>query len=110
MPRAEYTRSRVNGKNEYRHRTAAAKALGRALGAGEVVDHKDGNKNNNKASNLKVMSLGDHAYKTHGKYAKKQKCVVCGKMYTPPADHRGRNQTCGRACANKLLSKKASAR
>ena len=110
MPKAEYSRARVNGSNQYQHRTAVAKALGRALGKDTVVDHKDGNKSNNSAGNLKAMSRADHARKHHAVYKTTQKCAVCGKSYTPPADHRGRNQTCSKACANKLLSRKARQR
>ena len=39
MPKAEYSRARVNGSNQYKHRTAVAKALGHALGKDTVVDH-----------------------------------------------------------------------
>lgn len=48
------------------HRVKASKKLKRTLGSNEVVHHIDGNKLNNKSSNLAVMSSSEH-YKLHNK-------------------------------------------
>ena len=49
---------KLHGRHE--HRVVAEAALGRSLVPGEVVHHIDGNKFNNSADNLKVMSRADH--------------------------------------------------
>lgn len=46
------------------HRIKASKKLGRPLTSNEVVHHIDGNKQNNKAKNLKVMTRAEH-YELH---------------------------------------------
>lgn len=53
-------------KNGYAplHRVNASKKLGRPLRSDEVVHHIDGNKKNNRKSNLQVMSKSEH-YKIH---------------------------------------------
>ncbi len=47
-----------------KHRVVAEKMLGRPLSNNEVVHHKDGNKTNNRKSNLKVMTKEEH-FKLH---------------------------------------------
>ena len=49
------------------HRVKASKKLGRPLRSDEVVHHIDGNKKNNRKSNLQVMSKSEH-YKIHHDY------------------------------------------
>ena len=51
------------------HRDVASRKLGRPLRDDEVVHHKDGNKLNNRASNLQVMTRPQH-WKVH--HAKKR--------------------------------------
>ena len=46
------------------HRVVASKKLGRPLRDNEVVHHRDGNKRNNRPSNLQVMSRSKH-WKVH---------------------------------------------
>ena len=46
------------------HRVIASKKIGRPLRDNEVVHHRDGNKLNNKPSNLQVMTRSEH-WKTH---------------------------------------------
>jgi len=43
------------------HRTVAEKKIGGKIGRGRVVHHKDGNKQNNRPSNLRVMSRSEHS-------------------------------------------------
>lgn len=42
------------------HRRVAEKKVGGAIGAGREVHHIDGNKNNNRPSNLRIMSEAQH--------------------------------------------------
>ena len=46
------------------HRDVACRKIGRPLRANEVVNHRDGNKRNNRASNLQVMTRKQH-WKVH---------------------------------------------
>lgn len=49
----------------YEHRVIAEKMLGRRLKRGEIVHHKDGDKANNKKSNLEVLTHHEHHRKHH---------------------------------------------
>ena len=51
------------------HRVIASKKIGRPLRDNEVVHHRDGNKLNNKPSNLQVMTRSEH-WKTQRKNKK----------------------------------------
>ncbi|MDD3190957.1 MAG: HNH endonuclease signature motif containing protein [Candidatus Pacebacteria bacterium] len=53
-----YKRYKDSGKLV--HRAVVKKRLGRSLGEGEVVHHRDGNKRNNRSSNLQVCSRSQH--------------------------------------------------
>ncbi|MBD5087039.1 MAG: hypothetical protein HDT32_06780 [Clostridiales bacterium] len=46
------------------HRDVASRKIGRPLRPNEVVHHRDGNKRNNRPSNLQVMSRARH-WKIH---------------------------------------------
>lgn len=69
----------------YEHRLVAEKKLGRKLRKGEIVHHKDGNKQNNKPKNIQVLgSIAMHQYKHRMKTSKlrrpgeKNNQVSCG--------------------------------
>ena len=49
------------------HRDVASKKIGRPLRANEVVHHRDGNKLNNRPSNLQVMTRKQHCRVHHPK-------------------------------------------
>lgn len=58
------------GKWMYMHRRVAEKKLGGKIGPGREVHHIDGNKTNNRPSNLTVLSKAKHRH-IHGKKNKK---------------------------------------
>ncbi len=51
------------------HRDVASRKIGRPLRANEVVHHRDGNKLNNRPSNLQVMTRKQHWRVHHPKKA-----------------------------------------
>jgi hypothetical protein len=59
-----------SGKWNYTHRRAAEKKFGGKIWDGFVVHHRDGNKKNNRSSNLFVMSRKKHS-SLHAKKRKK---------------------------------------
>jgi len=46
---------------KYTHRTVAAKSSGGSIPSGHHVHHVNGNKLDNRPSNLRIMSASDHA-------------------------------------------------
>lgn len=69
-----------SGKDQYEHREIAKHILGRRLEAWEVVHHINGRRNDNRPSNLCVMSRHDHddyhkwydwIRETYGKYPRR---------------------------------------
>ena len=63
-----YKRFANSGKSV--HRYVASKKVGGKIGKGRVVHHKDGNKLNNRRSNLQAMGRSSHS-KLHAKKRKK---------------------------------------
>lgn len=53
----------INREPRFIHQILAEKMLGRPLDSDEVVHHKDGNKLNNKMSNLEVLTKSEHMKK-----------------------------------------------
>ncbi len=67
--RKGYKRYSDSGKSVHRH--VAERKLGRKLCKGEVVHHKNRDKNDNRRSNLRVFKSQKQHHKTH-KRAKKR--------------------------------------
>jgi endogenous inhibitor of DNA gyrase (YacG/DUF329 family) len=84
----------------YLHRHIASMKLGRWLGEGEIVHHKDGDKSNNAPDNLEVLTASRHATlhsEARGHYITRLKrCRLCGREF------RSRSKTnifCSTACS-----------
>ena len=75
------------------------------------MDHIDGNKNNDKPSNLRRMSRAEHNRHHKAVHPTTKKCAVCGTTFTPPPTHRARAQVCGKAsCRKQILTTRAKLR
>lgn len=87
----------------YHHRHIASLSVGRWLTTEEVVHHKDGNKTNNDASNLEVLTSSEHA-KQHqvgnGNSSTEIVCPVCSKPFSVHHSHsiRTLHPTCSDKC------------
>lgn len=75
--------------------------LGRYLLATEQVDHIDGDKTNNRLSNLQLLSALENHHKTFltGETLVENICVICGEKFflTARKSHRGQ-LCCSRKC------------
>ena len=95
----------AGGKLHYVHRLVASHFV--PPYTGECVNHKDGNKMNNEASNLEWCTSQEntqHAYRTGliNHYRNGNACSVCGK---PVTDRRGKDhEMCG-VCERLVASK-----
>jgi hypothetical protein len=78
----EYKVIKINGKSYREHRHLMEKHLGRKLGPDETIHHINGNKKDNRLSNLKVINRSEHS-KLYNPPAKmvKLKCNSCKKSY-----------------------------
>jgi hypothetical protein len=64
-----YKRYKNSGKSVHRH--VASRMVGGKIWKGKVVHHKDGNKLNNRRSNIQVMDRSNHS-KLHANKRKKK--------------------------------------
>lgn len=75
-----YKTTKINGKSIRVHRIIAEKKLGRPLRKGEIVHHKNENKQDNNPRNLKVTTVGEHNHHHFYKTRIKIPCDRCGKI------------------------------
>lgn len=94
----------------YEHRLVMAEALGRDLTPDEMVHHIDGNRLNNAAENLCLMTAREHGLE-HAKRAPLLAlvCVGCGADFVRVARHERHNRKqnkrgpyCSRRCAGRF--------
>lgn len=93
----------------YEHREIMEKHLGRKLRPDEHVHHKDGNKLNNKLSNLEIKIRAEHA-RFHAKRVPLLKlvCRGCGKQFLRKGNDERHSRKmgrfgpfCGKSCAGR---------
>lgn len=82
----------------YFHRHVASVQLGRWVESGEAIHHIDGNKENNVADNLMVLSPGEHTI-LHNEIlghdcVKDRVCAVCGVVFLGFQDRKYCSQVC----------------
>lgn len=94
-----------NRRMRLAHRCIMERYLGRPLKTSEMVHHINGDKSDNRISNLMIVDHKHHAVE-HGrwKHPAIKLCAVCRKKFVPPATHRRRAQTCSKDCGYALLS------
>jgi len=85
-----------NSGKVYYHRHVASIARGKWLNSKEHTHHLDGNKENNKTSNLVVVTATAHVHAHRGRRRKK-KCAVCKKPFTI---HKPKNKYCSQVCSS----------
>lgn len=103
--KSRYSKRKIAGRTVSAHRLVAEQALGRALEAGEVVHHRNGNRYDNRPENLEVLPAPAHAAHHADErlvHQRTKACAVCGTTFTPHRTKRKRAKTCSRDCANTL--------
>ena len=81
--RTEPPHPRRNSKGLYPlHRVLMENKVGRQLGPGEIVHHKDENKENDRIGNLELKTRSEHSAH-HAKKVKKVECYCghCGRTF-----------------------------
>lgn len=79
-------RLKISGKFVLEHRYLLEQHLGRSLREDEYVHHKNGDRTDNRITNLQIMSNSEHSSKHAKKRAEHQhiilSCPVCKKKFT----------------------------
>lgn len=98
-------RHTVSGKLLMEHRYIMTQYVGRPLLRGELVHHINGDKSDNRLSNLMLMSPREHCIHHNQKHPIVKKCQVCGEEYVPRATKREQSKTCLKKCRYILTSR-----
>jgi len=101
---APYETTKVRGRRIDRHRLLMEQQVGRRLGRFEFVHHENGQKRDNRAENLSLVTPKEHAAIHLQKHPIVKTCVVCGREFTPHPTHRKRAKTCSEKCRYDFLS------
>ena len=104
-----YKRVNRDGRTTGLHRAVIEESLGRRLSSDEVVHHVNGDKTDNRAENLIVMSPTAHSQLHTRIHPVTKTCRACGVIFSPPAKRRKRTQTCSPQCRRSLLASLARA-
>ena len=80
VKRDGYIEIRLNGKRKLEHVYMMEQHLGRRMTRGEVVHHMNGNRQDNRLANLRVMTISEHMrlHNTGKKYTKRQVAFAPG--------------------------------
>lgn len=87
----------IAGKRYLVHRIVYMSFFGE-IPEGYQIHHINGNKSDNRVSNLKMMSMKDHQNLHKQKYPFSKVCVVCGKEFVPNKTKRKCAKTCSYEC------------
>lgn len=97
-----YKTMKVNGKTKLVHRHLMERKMGRKLLSSEHVHHRNGDKWDNRLSNLELLPCKKHLHLHKQKYPLTKDCLVCGVEFTPHKTKRKRAKTCSKKCAYDL--------
>lgn len=94
-----YKRKKENGKNWLEYRYLYQKATGMPLKRFEFLHHINGDKHDNRLSNLLAVTPKEHM-RLHNrqKHPLTKKCAVCNMEFMPHPTKRLRAKTCSRKC------------
>lgn len=96
-----YVQLRIARNHRYAHRLVMEILLGRPLRRDEHVHHLDGNKVNNRPSNLQLLSASAHNSQTNRRHPLVRFCEWCGNPFLRHNNGNGEQRFCSRSCASR---------
>ena len=96
--KSRYKRITIDGVSYLEHRYIVEQNIGRKLLSTEQVHHINGDRFDNRISNLMVVTQEEHDRFHKWKYPEEKECVVCGKIYKPKPTKRERSKVCSIEC------------